>query len=397
MFENILGQNRVVSQLSSEILSRQVPGGMLFYGEPYSGKLSTALELARVLTCKQSGEWSCSCSSCRSHRVLDHPYVLMLGSRYFSEEIAASADALLRSGSLGARYLFIRAVRKLSRRFDPLLWEGNEQKLKKVQSTIANLEEELESVYPESELPPEAELKEKLDKIQSLSADLSRIIPRDNIPIDQIRLVNSWVHTTSASSSKVVIIENADKMGPSSRNALLKTLEEPPPNVYFILLTTRKGRIIPTILSRLRQYHFPQRSGGISTEVLRKIFRIEEPSYADLRSFFLAWRGVPLEKLHAQAEHFLSYVFGNSEWEPEQLEGFLEDKNLSLYFVPFLQELSRILQSYTYSERETYKLSFKDLEKWNTAMRDALVRFEQYNQAPDLLLEGLLYSMKEAV
>jgi len=46
---------------------------------------------------------------------------------------------------------------------------------------------------------------------------------------------------------------------------------------------------------------------------------------------------------------------------------------------------------------EERKISFQLLEKWNGEIRDALLRFEQYNQAPDLLLEGLLYSMKDSV
>lgn len=397
MFENIIGHTRLISQLIAEAKAGQVPGAVLFYGEAYSGKLSTALELARVLTCREEGEWSCQCSSCRSHRVLENPYVLMLGSRYFIEEISASGDALLRSRSTGAGYLFIRAVRKLTRRFDPLLWESNEQRIKKVQSQIGKLEEEIEALYPEAPLPPEEELKSAVEKITALSAELVRVIPRDNIPIDQVRAVNTWAHTTTAASPKIVIFENADRMGAASRNALLKTLEEPPEGTYFILVSTRRGRIMPTILSRVRQYHFPERDSSLSGEVLQKIFRITDPQYGDLRSFFLAWRGVPLEKLHAEANHFFSYVWGESEWEPEKLEDFFNDKDLALYFIPFLEELSRVLQTYLTTEDEGHRIPFPLLDRWNIGLRKAMVQFEQYNQAPGLLLEGLMYSMRESL
>ena len=397
MFENIIGQERIVEQIATEIALHQLPGAVLFYGDAYTGKLSTALELARVMSCRERGEWSCRCSSCQSHRVLDNPYTLMLGTRYFIEEISASADALMRSRSEGARYLYIRAVKKLARRFDPIIWEGNDQRIKKVQSQIASLEEELEALYPENPLPEDDKLKSSVDTIALLAAELVRVVPRDNIPIDHVRAVNSWVHTTSAASPKIVIFENADRMGAASRNALLKTLEEPPEGACFILLSTRKGRIMPTILSRVRQYHFPDRGNGASTDVLQKIFRINGPQYPDLRSFFLAYRGVPLEKLHAQALHFFNYVWGESEWEPEKLEDFLTDGNLSLYFVPFLEELSRELQSYMHGKDGAGRLPFAVLEKWNADMRKALVQFEHFNQSPDLLLEGLLYSMKESV
>ncbi len=397
MFENILGQDRLIGQLRSEISGGQLPGAVLFYGEPYTGKLSTALELSRVLTCGEQGAWSCNCPSCRQNRVLDHPYILMLGSRYFVEEIAASGDALVRSRSTGGRYLFLRAVRKLTRRFDPILWEGNEQKLNKIESTVSKLEGELELLYPEKELPEKPVLKKSVEIVTAQAMELVKVLPRDNIPIDQVRAINTWVHTTSSSSSKVIIFENADKMGASSRNALLKTLEEPPPETHFVLLSGRKGRIMPTILSRVRQYHFPDRDAEGSAEVLKKIFRTENTEYPDLNSFFLAWKGVPLKKLNAQALHFFSYVWGNAEWEPEKLEEFLKDKNLSIYFVPFLQAVSTILHGYMKSGGEGRGIAYPLLERWNGEIRDALLRFEQYNQAPDLLLEALLYSMKESV
>jgi DNA polymerase-3 subunit gamma/tau len=427
VFENILGQKRLISQIRSEVEGKNFPGAVLFYGEPYSGKLSTALELARVLTCSGSGEWSCDCNSCRKHRVLDHPYLLMLGSRYFVEEIAASGDALVRNRNAGSRYLFIRAVRKLTRRLDPLLWEGQEQKLGRIQSTLTKLEEELESIYPEAELPEDSDLRQSVEKITALTMDIEKIVPRDNIPIDQVRAVNSWVHTTGSTSAKVLIFENCDKMGASSRNALLKTLEEPPPATYFILISSRKGRIMPTILSRVRQYHFPERDHKATAEVLEKIYRTDPGEYEDLNSFFLTWKGVPLKKLHTQGEYFFNYVWGDAEWEPEKLEDFLQDKNLSTYFVPFLQTLSSILHGYlkngfekTLSKGDFIdqgrgggnsadeygedgrgvrrrRLSFSLLERWNGEIREALLQFEQYNQAPDLLLESLLYSMKESL
>lgn len=53
-----------------------------------------------------------------------------------------------------------------------------------------------------------------------------------------------------AAKRKVVIIESADRMNGPAANALLKTLEEPPPFAKLILTTTRVGSILPTVLSR---------------------------------------------------------------------------------------------------------------------------------------------------
>jgi len=55
---------------------------------------------------------------------------------------------------------------------------------------------------------------------------------------------------------KVFILYDADRMLPASSNALLKTLEEPQPGTYFLLLTKSAGAILPTILSRCRKVTF---------------------------------------------------------------------------------------------------------------------------------------------
>ena len=76
-------------------------------------------------------------------RHLLHPDTLMVGGRYFNREIAIAADALKRDRREPLRYLFERTVRKLSRRFDPVLWEGEEKRLKKAEPLIDELDERL--------------------------------------------------------------------------------------------------------------------------------------------------------------------------------------------------------------------------------------------------------------
>ena len=52
------------------------------------------------------------------------------------------------------------------------------------------------------------------------------------------------------------IIDEAHMLSSSAFNALLKTLEEPPENVVFILATTEEHKILPTILSRCIRFEF---------------------------------------------------------------------------------------------------------------------------------------------
>jgi len=78
------------------------------------------------------------------------------------------------------------------------------------------------------------------------------------IKIEQIRdLQRELVLRPFEAPRKACIIEAAERLNPSSGNALLKTLEEPPGNALIILLTTNIGGVLPTILSRCQRLHFP--------------------------------------------------------------------------------------------------------------------------------------------
>ncbi len=66
---------------------------------------------------------------------------------------------------------------------------------------------------------------------------------------------------------KVAVIDDAQVLGPEAGNALLKTLEEPPGNVVFILVADDAGQVLPTIASRCQRIHF----GALSAETVHDI------------------------------------------------------------------------------------------------------------------------------
>ncbi len=79
-----------------------------------------------------------------------------------------------------------------------------------------------------------------------------------NITVGQIRAMQSRLHTRpTVGEKRAVIIDPADDMETGASNALLKSLEEPPPGTYFILIAHRPGRLLPTIRSRCRVVRFP--------------------------------------------------------------------------------------------------------------------------------------------
>ena len=78
-----------------------------------------------------------------------------------------------------------------------------------------------------------------------------------NNQVDDIRNLNDQVRIPpQIGNYKVYVIDEVHMLSQSAFNAFLKTLEEPPPHAIFILATTEKHKIIPTILSRCQVYDF---------------------------------------------------------------------------------------------------------------------------------------------
>ena len=71
------------------------------------------------------------------------------------------------------------------------------------------------------------------------------------IPIDAIRAMGNFLHMTAARGDwRLVIIDGVEHMTVNAANALLKILEEPPPQAVLILITHALGRLLPTLRSR---------------------------------------------------------------------------------------------------------------------------------------------------
>jgi DNA polymerase-3 subunit gamma/tau len=89
------------------------------------------------------------------------------------------------------------------------------------------------------------------------SLDVIEIDAASNRGIDQIRELREMVRYAPASSrNKVVILDEAHMLTPEASNALLKTLEEPPDKVIFVLATTQPEELEETIRSRAQHFHF---------------------------------------------------------------------------------------------------------------------------------------------
>jgi DNA polymerase-3 subunit delta' len=95
-----------------------------------------------------------------------------------------------------------------------------------------------------------------------------------NITIDQVRGLQGLFGTTSTfSARRVVIIDAIDDLERNAANALLKNLEEPPPESLFLLISHAPGRLLPTIRSRCRMLRFAPLDDRAMAAALRDAMR----------------------------------------------------------------------------------------------------------------------------
>lgn len=96
-----------------------------------------------------------------------------------------------------------------------------------------------------------------------------------NISVDQIRDMQRRLTTRpTLGSRRAIIIDPADDLEKGASNALLKSLEEPPEGTFFLLVTHRPARLLPTIRSRCRVVRF----APLEEEDVRRLLQEEAPS-----------------------------------------------------------------------------------------------------------------------
>ncbi len=110
--------------------------------------------------------------------------------------------------------------------------------------------------------------------------DVIEIDAASNNGVEDVRdLIERVKYSPMKGKYKVYIIDEVHMMSASAFNALLKTLEEPPSHVIFILATTEPHKVLPTILSRCQRYDFTKVDEVSINERIKQILEIEKVSY----------------------------------------------------------------------------------------------------------------------
>ena len=125
--------------------------------------------------------------------------------------------------------------------------------------------------------------------IDDFSFNIFELDAASNNSVDDIRSLTDQVRVPpQVGKYKVYIIDEVHMLSKSAFNAFLKTLEEPPPHAKFILATTEKHKIIPTILSRCQIFDFKRVNNEDIVKNLRYVAQSEDIDVEDEALFLIA-------------------------------------------------------------------------------------------------------------
>ena len=207
------------------------------------------------------------------------------------------------------------------------------------------------------------------------------LIERDetkrDIAVDLIRKITDFTNLTSAFSSKrIIIIDAIDEMNKNASNALLKILEEPNENIFFLLINHNSNKTIPTIKSRCRIIKIkpPKFEDFVSAlksleptitlEEIKDLFVISSGSIG-LALEFYKYKGLEIYS------EFESVITNDNEIKIIDFLGKISDKNLS-WIVP-----EQVINLYLITKT-------KELTKNNSNLNSIFAITDQINK---LLLE----------
>ena len=225
--------DEIYSSLRTDTLAQS----LLFSGPRYSGRLSLALDLAKAMGAED---------------------VIFIPERDLSLGIMASYNLL--NEKYSARFLsyFISEVRLLLMQYHPSLQsrgaEGGKDRIFSQAADISDMVYDLSLLDVDEERQKILKLAGDIYKLSLKSDILFRGKKKGVISVDDVRSIQNYL--VRKKDRSMVIIENIEDSTEASRNAMLKVLEEPYKDTYFVLISANSLRILTTILSRLRKYSF---------------------------------------------------------------------------------------------------------------------------------------------
>ncbi len=263
-WSDIIGQQRVKDILKRLIESDRLPHAMLFYGPSGAGQEAAALELAKTLNCEKQRGYACGdCPTCRQFAGLRHPRLVLVFPLPSKQGETSAYDKM------------------------------TAQELEEINEQIA-----LKAANPYHQIA----------------------VPKaSGIKVSSVRdILREGAFRSSGKGRTVVCIFDADKMNQNAANALLKSLEEPTGDLMFILSTSERDAVLPTIRSRCQALRFEplseddiiaglRREGEFSDEKIKTCAQLAGGSYTAARSLLTEENMIEREEVREYLRQVVMY------------------------------------------------------------------------------------------
>ncbi|ACE06031.1 hypothetical protein Aasi_0634 [Candidatus Amoebophilus asiaticus 5a2] len=213
--------------------SEQIPHAQLFWGPPGSACITLALAFAAYLNCKNRlPEDSCGiCDSCRKMKNSTHPnvkFIFPINTTKLNSETEITSNNFLK------------------------LW------------------------YPFIKTQPYGDI---TDWSHHIGAEHKQLI----IPRVEAKYISQYASMQSLESSyKIIFIWLPEYFHPTTANAMLKTLEDPPPHTLFFLVSLAPEKLLGTIRSRLQQVYIPLFSDEVIAQLLAQQYELSSQKLGEV-------------------------------------------------------------------------------------------------------------------
>lgn len=222
---------------------------------------------------------------------------------------------------------------------------------------------------------------------------------KKSISVDQVRSMLKKL-ALSSDGERVVIIDAAEQMGTSAANALLKTLEEPGQGVHLVLVCHNLSKLLPTIVSRCRQFRFSPLEQSQVQDILADLY--EDKNASEIGELTKLCNGCPgdAERLTGDGqivleglENFFKKMPTASTLPALELADKLQRKKLA----PMGVEL--LLRKLALFAREKNKGGIEG-KKWAETyikIQEKNLDMQELNLTPQLVLEAALADVQKTL
>lgn len=188
---------------------------------------------------------------------------------------------------------------------------------------------------------------------------------KESVGIDEIRSLQNFLYQKPVFSPKrTVIIRDAEDLTSEAQNAILKILEEPPPESLIIFIASSYDNLFPTVVSRLQKIYFPRMRTEEIADFLKKNLRLSEIKSKSIAEESFGRPGRAIQLVKNQEARIMNY----------ELSEIVENNKIDEYFEALICDL--------------YKEPMKNYKKLKQAL-NTLTLMGEFNLNKKLQLKNL--------